>query len=123
MAPEQVLDSSPVDARTDIYAIGCVAYWLLTSHLVFEGENVMQTLMHHVKTPPVPPSMRSEMEIPESLNDLVLECLDKDPGGRPQSADQVAAMLLECIPGKEWSQERAHRWWDTHRPSAGTVSE
>jgi serine/threonine-protein kinase len=122
MAPEQVLDTSPVDARTDIYAVGCVAYWLLTGHLVFEGENVMQTMMHHAKTAPAPPSAQSEMEIPAGLDSLVLQCLEKDPQRRPQSTDKLAAMLLECRADVNWTQERARQWWDMHQPGASAAS-
>ena len=60
MAPEMALDRETVDGRTDLYALGCVGYWLLTGQLVFPGKNPMQVLLHHVKTEPTPPSQRSE---------------------------------------------------------------
>jgi hypothetical protein len=122
MAPEQVLGTTVVDARTDIYAVGCVAYWLLTGSMVFEGENAMQTMMHHAQTQPAPPSASSELAIPAALDELVLRCLEKDPDQRPQSADQLAAMLHECRLDQEWTQERARRWWDTHQPAPDVVS-
>jgi hypothetical protein len=117
MATEQVLGSSPVDGRTDIYAMGCVAYWLLTGQLVFDGENAMQVMMHHVNTQPTPPSSRSEIAIPMALESLILQCLEKDPGRRPQSADELAVLLSECRTEPEWTQERAHHWWETHQPA------
>jgi serine/threonine-protein kinase len=122
MAPEQVLGISQADARTDIYAVGCVAYWLLAGHLVFEGESVMQTMMHHAQTAPIPPSARSEITIPESLDKVVLECLRKEPDRRPQSADQLTEMLNKCRTDDEWTQESARLWWDTHQPAPVPVT-
>jgi serine/threonine-protein kinase len=117
MAPEQVLGNRPVDGRTDIYAVGCVGYWLLTGKLVFEGETVMKVMVDHAQTPPVPPSQRTELEIPASLETVVLACLEKDPGRRPQSADELSERLAACAAElPSWTPERARRWWDTHRP-------
>jgi serine/threonine-protein kinase len=75
MAPEQVLGRSNVDARADIYATGCVAYWLLTGELVFTAETAMALLLHHAQSPPLPPSARTELSIPKALDQLVLSCL------------------------------------------------
>ena len=56
MAPEVVLGVADTDHRVDLYALGCVAYWLLTGKLVFEGGNAMQVMFHHAHTPPPRPS-------------------------------------------------------------------
>jgi serine/threonine-protein kinase len=121
MAPEQALGNRPVDPRTDIYALGCVAYWLLTGQLVFEGATPMEAVLHHVQTAPVPPSKRSELEIPAALEKVVLSCLEKDPDYRPQSADELAEMLASCEDGVElWTHEKAHEWWDMHLPAIET---
>src|SRR6266576_766557 len=74
IAPEQALGGD-VDSRTDIYGIGCVAYWLLTGHTVFTADTPIGLIMHHVQTTPVPPSLRSEMPITAALDALVLSCL------------------------------------------------
>src|SRR5262249_39913819 len=79
MAPEQALGQDRDDARSDIYAVGCVAYWLLTGQLVFEGKSSLEVLMHHARTPPAPPSQRTELPVPPSLDRLILSCLEKDP--------------------------------------------
>jgi serine/threonine-protein kinase len=115
MAPEQILGHREPDARSDLYAVGCTAYWLLTGQLVFEGRSTMEMLMHHAHTVPVPPSQRTEMPVPHALDRLVLACLDKDADRRPQSADELSAALLV---GQEriWSRENARDWWDQHQP-------
>ncbi len=59
MAPEQVLGEKQADARSDLYALGCVAYWLLTGHYVFDGANAIQIMMEHVRGTPLPPSKRT----------------------------------------------------------------
>ena len=116
MAPEQVM-GDPVDARTDIYALGCVAYWLLTGEIVFRGNTPLQTVMQHVQMTPTPPSQRTELEIPVSLENIVLTCLAKDPNERPQSADELSDRLSRCAADvPEWTAERARQWWDTHAP-------
>ncbi len=119
MAPEVVLGTGTVDHRVDIYALGCVAYWLLTGHLVFEGGNSMQQLLRHAHDLPVPPSQRSELAIPTSLDQVVLACLAKHPDERPQSAGEVGRLLLDAMPeGERWTEERAEHWWQRHRPES-----
>jgi serine/threonine-protein kinase len=116
IAPEQALGRSTLDGRVDIYATGCVAYWLLTGKLVFEADTLMGVLMHHVHTQPIAPSARSELPIPAALDSLVLSCLAKDPADRPQSARELTVRLSEVESVGEWCQERARQWWATHRP-------
>jgi serine/threonine-protein kinase len=115
MAPEVILGATDVDNRADVYSLGCVAYWLLTGHLVFEAETTMKMLMHHVQTPPTPPSRRTELPIPRELDDLVMSCLAKNPDERPQRADQLWQMAMSCNCGA-WSQASARRWWEMHLP-------
>src|SRR6185436_8038121 len=79
MAPEIILGEADVDRRADVYALGCVAYFLLTGQLVFEADSPMKMLMQHMHARPVPPSQRSELPIPRELDELVLACLEKDP--------------------------------------------
>src|SRR4030095_16675186 len=63
MPPEQVLGNRPVDSRSDIYAVGCLAYWLVTGNLVFTGRTPMEIMMQHAQAKPVPPSKRTELEV------------------------------------------------------------
>jgi serine/threonine-protein kinase len=116
MAPEVVLGAGETDHRVDLYALGCVAYWLLTGKLVFEGENAMQVMMQHVQAQPKRPSHRVDRPIPAPLEDLVMQCLEKDPAHRPASAD-VMRERLDAVPlTAVWTAERAEQWWAMHRP-------
>src|SRR5688572_6693587 len=77
IASEQAMGGE-VDWRADIYATGCVAYWLLTGEFVFTADSVVALLLKHAQTPPVPPSARTDRPIPKALDALVLSCLAKD---------------------------------------------
>jgi serine/threonine-protein kinase len=117
MAPEQALsEAGAVDARTDIYALGCVGYWLLTGQMVFAGSSAMQMMLDHIRTAPVPPSRRTPQPIPPALEQLVLRCLEKDPARRPQSAAELRDALLALGLQEEWTRARAASWWAEHPP-------
>jgi plasmid stabilization system protein ParE len=119
IAPEQAMGLE-LDGRADIYATGCVAYWLLTGQFVFTAETSMGLLLQHAQTPPAPPSARTDLPIPTALDDLVLSCLAKDPANRPQSARELSLRLAEVEGASAWTQDRARDWWVTHQP-AGEV--
>ena len=106
-----------VDARTDIYSLGCVGYWLLTGHHVFNGESALEIAMHHLQTQPDPPSTRTEIEIPESLDRVILDCLEKDPARRPQNMVELSRRLSTCRLEGRWTAADARRWWTLHMPS------
>lgn len=114
MAPEMAVGKGGIDGRADIYSLGCVAYWLVTGQLVFEEETPLATIVQHIQAVPVPPSQRSELEVPEPLEKLILSCLQKDPAARPQSAREVAQQLALCEMDGVWSTEKAEEWWDLH---------
>jgi eukaryotic-like serine/threonine-protein kinase len=115
MAPEIAL-GEPVDGRADLYALGCVAYYLLTGRLVFEGTASFQVIAKHIQEPPIPPSQRTELEVDPVLDRLVLACLAKKPEDRPQSAAELDRELGD-IHKEPWSQEEAQRWWRQHQPA------
>jgi serine/threonine-protein kinase len=120
MAPELVA-GEPADHRADLYSLGCVGYWLLTGQLVFEVDGSLAMAVAHVKNTPVPPSERSELEIPAELERIIMDCLAKDPAERPQTAAELAVRLASCD-GGGWSRREAREWWDTHLPAAVDVS-
>jgi serine/threonine-protein kinase len=115
IAPEQAMGTD-LDERADIYATGCVAYWLLTGQFVFTADTPMGFLLQHAQTPPAPPSSRTDLPIPAALDDLVLSCLAKDPANRPQSARELSLRLAEVDGATAWTQDRARDWWATHQP-------
>ena len=117
IAPEQVLGDAGVDGRADIYATGCVAYWLLTGQYVFTGDTAMAILMHHVNTAPMPPSARTAQAISPDLERLVLACLSKDPADRPQTARELSRLLAEVESSAAWSETRAREWWVRCQPA------
>ncbi len=115
MYPEAITGASPVDPRSDIYSMGCVAYWLLTGELVFTAKTPLAMLTEHASAAPIPPSQRSELGIPELLDDVVLACLAKSPGDRPHGADELARRLESIRFETPWDNERARAWWKLHR--------
>jgi DNA-binding NtrC family response regulator len=117
LAPELVA-SRTFDGRADIYALGCVAFWLLTGRPPFEGSDAIAILMHHAKTAPVPPSTICEEAIPAEMDALVLECLAKEPSRRPASADVLWERLDRLSIADEWTQRHARTWWEMHEPEA-----
>lgn len=118
MAPEMAAgESRMVDARSDIYALGCVAYRLLTGRNVFEGSTPMQVILAHASQPPVPPSQITKTTIPPELERLVLDCLEKNPARRPQTVGEIIRRL-DAIPLTDsWTPQDADAWWEAnYRP-------
>ena len=109
MAPEMTLGNL-VDARADIYAVGCVGYFMLTGKVVFEAANVFHMIARHLNDQPVPPSEIAGQPIPRLLEDLILSCLKKSPDERPQSAADLARGLAS-VPIEPWGEDQAEAWW------------
>jgi serine/threonine-protein kinase len=120
MPPERVLGGA-ADERSDLYSLGCVAYWMLTGRQVFSGEP-MAVMIHHARTAPVPPSKVAGHAFPAGLEEIVLACLDKDPAKRPESAVELWRRLGDVALTTQWSSDQAELWWREHLPqSAGPV--
>jgi serine/threonine-protein kinase len=117
IAPE-VVTGGATDHRVDLYALGCVAYWLVTGKLVFEGPGAIKVMSDHVHTEPAPPSTRAPLPLPPELDALILECLRKDPEKRPASAQAVQERLQAIPLAAPWTRERAKEWWRLHAPTA-----
>jgi tRNA A-37 threonylcarbamoyl transferase component Bud32 len=116
MAPEIILGETDVDRRADVYALGCVAYFLLTGQLVFEADTPMKMLLQHVQAQPVPPSTRTELPIPREFDELVLACLEKDPNRRPQNAEELFHLARDCKACDRWNSDTAKTWWEQNLP-------
>jgi len=121
MAPEMANGES-VDRRADLYAVGCVAYWLLTGHLVFEAESALRMLIQHIQAQPVPPSQRGAQAVPPALERLILRCLEKEPARRPSTADEIVAELDRVELDGAWGQQRAREWWESHIAAPAAVA-
>jgi serine/threonine-protein kinase len=117
MSPEMALGET-VDARTDIYALGCVAYFLLTGELVFGGEKTINMIAKHLQAEPIPPSERTTQSIPTALDRLIMKALAKDPNRRPQSALEFAD-ALSWVPTEVWGERQASEWWNAQGRAAG----
>lgn len=122
MAPEAALGKSEIDGRADLYALGCVAYWLLTGRLVFDGTTPVELAIQHVQEQPAPPSKLAELPIPAALEDIVMWCLQKQPADRPQTARELLARLDSIELDETWSTDRSDAWWAKHLPAERVVS-
>jgi eukaryotic-like serine/threonine-protein kinase len=110
LAPEAVTDPSSVGPAADLYALGCVGYFLLTGKKVFEGKTAVDTCVAHVTKVPTPPSQVTMLPIDTRLEDIILRCLAKQPAERYASMIELRAALL-AVPGSDWTVTRAREWW------------
>ncbi len=113
LAPETMTDPETADARSDLYALGAVGYFLLTGEQVFDG-NIVEICGHHLHTEPTPPSERLGRELPTELEALVMQCLAKTPRDRPQSAREIRKRLAAMRDIPRWRQTHAMAWWQEH---------
>jgi serine/threonine-protein kinase len=116
MAPEQIRHFA-VDGRTDLYSLGCVAWYLLTGEAIFGGASSMSSMVAHMTRPPPSPRTKMQGWLPEGLEAAVLSCLEKDPAKRPASARALADRLraIEIPEEHAWTTARAEAWWAASR--------
>jgi eukaryotic-like serine/threonine-protein kinase len=115
IAPEAIQHPDAADARSDIYSVGVLAYFLLTGQYIFEGDTIAEVCRHHLNDTPDTPSQRTGKAFDPLLEALVMRCLAKNPAARPQSAAALAAALAECAAALRWTPERRAAWWAAHR--------
>ncbi|RLB49189.1 MAG: serine/threonine protein kinase, partial [Deltaproteobacteria bacterium] len=115
MSPEAITAPDEVNARSDIYALGAVGYFLLTGTHVFRAATIVGVCADHLHTEPESPSARLGASVPADLEALILECLRKDPGDRPQSAAALELRLEGLGCAGTWSHAEAAAWWDEFR--------
>ena len=110
LAPETIENGLSSDPRSDLYALGAVAYFLLTGSPVFDGR-LVEVIQSHLQRSPEPPSARLGRRVPAKLERVVLDCLEKDPLRRPESAHALMDRLDACDDVEPWRPEEAQRWW------------
>jgi serine/threonine protein kinase len=114
MSPESIEAPASVDARSDIYAVGAVGYFLLTGEPVFAATNLVELCQQHVNETPIRPSKRLGKTVSIELENAILSSLEKSPAKRPQTARDLAHLLEQhCNPGA-WTNATAETWWGYH---------
>jgi serine/threonine-protein kinase len=116
MSPEQAGGQDEVDARSDIYGVGALAYFLLTGQPPFAGRSVVKMLAAHLYEPPAP-LRKYRPEVPADLEAVVLRCLAKVPADRYPDARTLDAALAACDPGGQWTEQNATQWWQSRAGS------
>jgi hypothetical protein len=113
LSPEAITSPNDLDARSDIYALGAVGYFLLTGQAVFQGESVLQVLTQALHQPVESPSDRSGRPVPAQLERVILSCLARERDERPRDASAVKDALIGCSDVTPWTSEDAQNWWST----------
>jgi hypothetical protein len=116
MSPESASASPALDARSDLYSLGAVGYFLLAGQPVFGGRSVIEIAARHLYQAPVPPSDHLAEPVPADLERIILSCLQKAPDDRPRTAGELAAALSACASAGAWTGDSARAWWATHGP-------
>jgi serine/threonine-protein kinase len=114
VSPEQAAGREDLDARSDIYSAGCLAYFLLTGRPPFAGRSAVRMLAAHMYEPPVPPTTHRP-DVPAGMESVVLRCLAKDPADRYPTAQGLESALASCLTAGRWTEEEAACWWRANR--------
>ncbi|MBX3421598.1 MAG: serine/threonine protein kinase [Pirellulaceae bacterium] len=111
MSPESTQSPDEVDPRSDLYSLGCLAYYLLTTQPPFTGNHPLEVCLKHVRQLPVSLAEVAKLPVAESLAAIIMKCLEKSPGKRPQSALELLGELERITPQAEWTRNDAELWW------------
>jgi eukaryotic-like serine/threonine-protein kinase len=123
MAPESIKNAALTDPRSDVYAVGALAYFLFTGEHAFDAETVMEIYEKQLTQTPVPPGQRRPGSIISSgMERTILSCLERDVSLRPQTVGELRALLLASPHANEWGLEARAAWWSSHPIEAPTAS-
>jgi serine/threonine-protein kinase len=122
LSPEAIQDPQGIDARSDIYALGAVGYYLLSGRHVFEGKTIIEVCMHHLHTKPIPLSEVCPGEVPAGLEELIFSCLAKSQTDRPATGQELAD-ALDNLQVKQWTRADAEGWWESFGPKIESAKE
>jgi serine/threonine-protein kinase len=111
MSPETIEHPNSVDARTDLYSLGAVAYYLVTGNPPFCGLSISEIMTQQLKTEPPKPSASLPEPLSADFEALLLHCLAKKPADRPANARQLEDALRNCANANVWGREEAEEWW------------
>jgi serine/threonine protein kinase len=128
MSPEAIENPGSVDARSDLYSVGAVGYWLLTANALFHTDDLEALLAQQVNEIPLSPSRKSGRPISPDLEQLIMQCLAKQPAQRPASVEALEEALARCASAQTWTSREAEPWWEANAPEfespiAGTMPE
>jgi serine/threonine-protein kinase len=111
MCPEQVKSYHGLDARSDVYSLGAVAYFLVTGRPPFVADSLWEVIAAHARDPVVPPA-EVNPAIPADLELVLIRCLAKLPANRFQDAESLDKALAACACAGTWTEEAAAAWWE-----------
>jgi serine/threonine protein kinase len=114
MPPEAIQASAPTDPRSDLYSLGALGYYVLTGHYIFDAETIAEIHELQLTAAPIPPTQRTTNPISPELEQILLRCLEKDMGQRPQSAGELRTWLLATPAAADWTPEARAAWWDEY---------
>jgi serine/threonine protein kinase len=117
MAPEQALGYE-LDGRADLYALGCIGFFLLSGRLLFERNGSLPMMMAHITDAPPDFKNRISSYLPPELTAVLMQCLAKKPYDRPSDARALAAALkaIPIAPAQQWTDVQAQAWWASRKP-------
>ena len=120
MSPEQARGLDQVDARSDIYSLGAVAYTMLTGRPPFEGRTGFDVMIAHARDEVTPPSS-IQTDVPADFERVILRCLAKNPDKRFQDVESLDQALADCVASDNWTQADAADWWRDNETDVAQV--
>jgi len=123
MSPESIQTPDLVDARSDLYAVGAVGYFLLTGSSVFQATSLAELCQLHVDAIPLAPSLRAGKPIASELEHAIMSCLEKNRAKRPQTARDLANLIHRLAASDAWTINHADAWWSRYQRGANPMLE